>query len=85
MLTFNMKKAFWPSSKYPDVERHIAAHRALEQTVMNKRRRFEQQPADRENKALACYLRDWWISHINDIDPAYSNYLNCPTTLRSGV
>ncbi len=80
---FRHEESILASSRYPDLERHGFVHRALEETVVGMQRRFEQQPSDGSAKEIACYLRDWWISHINDVDAVYATYLNCPPTLRA--
>ena len=82
---FEHEESLLASAKYPGLDRRAAAHRALIQAVIDTCRQFELEPCGPGTTDMAAYLRDWWISHVNDIDAGYVSYVACPTTLRCPV
>jgi hemerythrin-like metal-binding protein len=83
---FKHEEDILASVKYPDLEMHRAIHQSICETAIRIRSRFDRWPTYSGAKKLSHSLQATWISHVNNVDAAYADYLSTgPLTLRSSL
>lgn len=70
---FRNEEAYMKLINYPDIEGHIAKHKAyiLHVSKLNAGFMTSDPP---EPKSVLSFLNDWWFNHIQKVDIQYENY-----------
>lgn len=68
---FKAEEKCFERFKYPDMDSHIDNHKEFIKKISEVKTRFD---AEKEVLSLevTTFLKDWWVSHINNIDKKYS-------------
>ena len=72
---FNREEELMAANGYPELEAHQAEHRAMIAKVELFLADYQERGHD-ALQAIADYLREWLISHINGTDKRYGPFLN---------
>jgi len=59
---------------YPDLESHKQEHDKFRQWFKEQNQLRLRAPEDWDNQKVSCYLRNWWTSHIQEVDMAYKDF-----------
>jgi len=71
---FRREEAIMESCRYPQLERHMRRHAGLEKYVRKLAREWEGSDDPEALLSLRSFLRNWWITHINDVDTTITKF-----------
>ena len=72
---FEHEERLMAESKYPDLETHKKAHKALEERVSSLIKDYEKDPKSFNYETFSEFLSQWLQNHIMKVDMAFAAYL----------
>lgn len=77
---FNHEEELFGASAYPDAQSHINEHQKIARHLASLREALASSPKERVSMELLSLLKDWLVSHIQQMDRTYVQYLQTPAT-----